>query len=86
MLSAPISKNGSSNWDRDRVNAKVMKDKRADDGSQVDAFRRQAHVLGRLQSSGRIVELTSKDSVKVSDVYAKPPRSGPRQAVVTTRK
>ncbi len=62
---------------RDRVNAKVMKDKRIvrvasasrprqrqghegqahgeDDGPEGDAFRRQAHVLGRVQGPGRCV-------------------------------
>ncbi len=40
---------------RDRVNAKVMKDPAPgeDDGPQSLAFRRQAHVLGRIQGPGR---------------------------------
>ena len=40
---------------RDRVNAKVMKDPRLADmmDPKVDAVRRQAHVLGRIQGFGR---------------------------------
>ena len=44
-----------SRADRDRINAKVMKDPRLGrhDGPQGAAFRRQAHVLGRFQGHGR---------------------------------